>query len=255
MSNPETPWPDLSDLVTVLAAGEFPSNDLDVITAAACRLMSVDAAVLSNAHDAVLSRATPRLTSLRDLPAPPLLGDRLIAMADTRTATVAVVQDLRHVSLTDESMRAELEVADSLGIRTMAHVLLPLGQEDGEGGLTLYSQEPHLWTSEDLGLAGFIGALTSACLTSATRLAHEKKAVGQLQHALDSRVIIEQAKGVLVASESIDADEAFGRLRDQARRRGVTVRSIAEAVVNNGYRPGPQRLPMPPQPRSTHASG
>ena len=52
VSNPEMPWPDLSDLVTVLAAGESPSGDLDVITAATCRLLSVDAAVLSNAHGA-----------------------------------------------------------------------------------------------------------------------------------------------------------------------------------------------------------
>ncbi|SDK49890.1 ANTAR domain-containing protein [Nocardioides sp. YR527] len=244
------PWPDLSDLVTVLAAGESPSSDLDVITAATCRLLSVDGAVLSDAHDAVLSRATPRLSSLGDLPVPPLLGDRLLAIADTRTATVAVVQDLRDVSVTDAVVTAELEVADRLGIRTMAHVVLPLGQEDGEGSLTLYSGQPHHWNEEDLGLAGFIGALTSACLTSATRLAQEKDTVGQLQHALDSRVVIEQAKGVLVASESIGADEAFGRLRDQARRRGVTVRSIAEAVVNNGYRPGPQRSPIPPRPRS-----
>ncbi|MFE7223491.1 ANTAR domain-containing protein [Nocardioides sp. NPDC057577] len=255
MSNPEMPWPDLSDLVTVLAAGESPSSDLDVITAATCRLLSVDAAVLSNAHDAVLAQATPRLSSLGDVPVPPLLGDRLMAMADTRTATVAVVRDLRHVSVADAAVTAELEVADRLGIRAMAHVLLPLVQEDGEGSLTLYSRKPRRWSGEDLGLAGFIGTLTSAFLTSATRLDNERNTVGQLQHALDSRVMIEQAKGVLVASESIGADEAFGRLRDQARRRGVTVRSIAEAVVNNGYRPGPQRSSVPPRPRSPRASG
>jgi AmiR/NasT family two-component response regulator len=40
----------------------------------------------------------------------------------------------------------------------------------------------------------------------------------QLQRALDARVVIEQAKGALVAREGLSEQEAFERLRRQARR-------------------------------------
>jgi ANTAR domain-containing protein len=55
----------------------------------------------------------------------------------------------------------------------------------------------------------------------------------QLQTALDSRVVIEQAKGVLVAREGIDPDEAFKRLRRAARSKRIKIHDLAGEVVNS----------------------
>ncbi len=52
----------------------------------------------------------------------------------------------------------------------------------------------------------------------------------QLQHALDSRVMIEQAKGVIAHSLSLSMDDAFGLLRKFARDRNLTIRSVAKRV-------------------------
>ncbi|HEY5265694.1 MAG TPA: GAF and ANTAR domain-containing protein [Acidimicrobiales bacterium] len=54
----------------------------------------------------------------------------------------------------------------------------------------------------------------------------------QLSGALNSRIIIEQAKGIISQSESCDMDEAFGRLRAQARNHNDGLTSIAIRVVD-----------------------
>jgi AmiR/NasT family two-component response regulator len=50
-------------------------------------------------------------------------------------------------------------------------------------------------------------------------------------------VVVEQAKGVLAATEGITVREAFEQIRRLARQRGVSVKAVADAVVNNELRP------------------
>lgn len=56
-------------------------------------------------------------------------------------------------------------------------------------------------------------------------------AQAQLQRALDSRVIIEQAKGYLAQTHGLDMDAAFHRLRSHARSTQTRIADIAEAIV------------------------
>ena len=53
----------------------------------------------------------------------------------------------------------------------------------------------------------------------------------QLQTALHSRVLVEQAKGVLAARAQISVGEAFTVMRAHARRRGLRLTDVATAVV------------------------
>jgi AmiR/NasT family two-component response regulator len=59
----------------------------------------------------------------------------------------------------------------------------------------------------------------------------------QLQHALDSRIVIEQAKGVLAERLGMTPDEAFELLRRAARRNRITIRGLAEEVVGSRQTP------------------
>jgi hypothetical protein len=59
----------------------------------------------------------------------------------------------------------------------------------------------------------------------------------QLQNALDSRVSIEQAKGVLAERLKIDVDEAFDVLRGAARRAGSRLQDLAREVVGSAELP------------------
>jgi AmiR/NasT family two-component response regulator len=53
----------------------------------------------------------------------------------------------------------------------------------------------------------------------------------QLQLALNSRVLIEQAKGILAYTHDVPMDEAFGLLQDYARRNQRALAEVAQGLV------------------------
>ena len=53
----------------------------------------------------------------------------------------------------------------------------------------------------------------------------------QLQRALDSRVVIEQAKGVVSFTNGVPVDEAFDLIRAYARRHQLPLRDVAARLV------------------------
>ncbi|MFI5803535.1 ANTAR domain-containing protein [Streptomyces sp. NPDC051561] len=70
-----------------------------------------------------------------------------------------------------------------------------------------------------------------------TLSAHRLTAI-QLRTALDSRIVIEQAKGVLAARLGVTVDEAFNVLRRYARSNGRRLTEVAREVVEAGLVPG-----------------
>ncbi|KGJ75695.1 transcriptional regulator [Cryobacterium roopkundense] len=54
----------------------------------------------------------------------------------------------------------------------------------------------------------------------------------QLQRALNSRVLIEQAKGVLAYTHDVHMGDAFDLIRDYARKNGIPLADVAEQIVN-----------------------
>jgi AmiR/NasT family two-component response regulator len=58
----------------------------------------------------------------------------------------------------------------------------------------------------------------------------------QLQSALNSRAIIEQAKGVLIGQQGLTAHDAYARLRAQARTERRKLAIVSAEVVRNAIR-------------------
>jgi AmiR/NasT family two-component response regulator len=73
-----------------------------------------------------------------------------------------------------------------------------------------------------------IGLVQERAVREATQLAE------QLQKALDSRVVIEQAKGVLAERSQIGLDRAFDRLRTYARAHSLLITQAARRVIDDG---------------------
>ena len=65
------------------------------------------------------------------------------------------------------------------------------------------------------------------------RSLHEQTILSeQLQTALHSRILVEQAKGVLAARLGLSVAEAFTRMRAYARRTSTPLTAVAQAVID-----------------------
>ena len=63
--------------------------------------------------------------------------------------------------------------------------------------------------------------------------------IEQLEHALESRIDIEQAKGVLAERLALSMDEAFAILRGSARSNRMNIHELARRVIDAPKTPGP----------------
>jgi AmiR/NasT family two-component response regulator len=75
--------------------------------------------------------------------------------------------------------------------------------------------------------------------TESAELAEVRARVAQLQTALDSRIVVEQAKGVLAERFGLGIDEAFLLLRYSARSSRTNLHELAQAVVASRATPRP----------------
>lgn len=128
---------------------------------------------------------------------------------------------------------AQAEVGE---IRAVAAVPMVAGEEV-LGVLGLYDGTRHTWSDEELRVARIMSNIASRYLVHASELGQERKTNEQLKTALTSRILIEQAKGVLAEARGISVDEAFEVLRKHSRDHNARIHDVASAVVNLHLRP------------------
>lgn len=127
------------------------------------------------------------------------------------------------------------EVATELGLG--AAIGYPLSHNGARlGALNVYAAEPRKWKDDDIDVLGVFADMATAYLIRTAELAESRELANQLHGALDSRVLIEQAKGVLANEHGISVDEAFGRLRCQSQDRNMKLTEVCRQVVNEGLR-------------------
>ena len=102
----------------------------------------------------------------------------------------------------------------------------------GGRGLALLHTDRHTLDQPDARLSQALADAATIGLLHERALRHAETVHEQLQSALDSRVIIEQAKGVIAAQGGIGTDEAFTILRGHARSHGQRLSELARSVVD-----------------------
>jgi GAF domain-containing protein len=99
------------------------------------------------------------------------------------------------------------------------------------GTLNLFRSEPGELDGDDASVARGLADIATIGILHERAVRESDIAREQLQRALNSRVVIEQAKGVVAQLYSVDMDAAFRRLRDYSRNHGVPLRDVADQVV------------------------
>jgi GAF domain-containing protein len=99
------------------------------------------------------------------------------------------------------------------------------------GALNVFRSTDAAFTEIDLEIGQAMAQVAATGLVQQRALAERSLLADQLQYALHSRVVIEQAKGMLAEHHKISVDEAFAALRDHARRTNRKLTQLARDVA------------------------
>jgi GAF domain-containing protein len=120
--------------------------------------------------------------------------------------------------------------ARAAGVESYLSAPLPV-DEKFAGSLNLYSEQAHGFDELDEKLLRLYVAAAVAAIASERRYVAARTAAENLRRALDSRAVIDQAIGVLMATRDIDASEAFRQISRESQNTNVRVREIAARVL------------------------
>jgi transcriptional regulator with GAF, ATPase, and Fis domain len=99
------------------------------------------------------------------------------------------------------------------------------------GAMNLFSSTVGVLNAPDAAVAQALADVATIGILQERSIRETGIVSAQLQRALESRVLIEQAKGVLSAQGDMDVDVAFTTLRTYARSHNLTLRAVAEGVT------------------------
>jgi GAF domain-containing protein len=117
------------------------------------------------------------------------------------------------------------------------------------GALNLFRAEPDPFEPADRRIAQALADVATIGLLHERNVRRRETVAEQLQSALNSRVVIEQAKGKLAERLGIDMDRAFTMLREHARNTNQRLTDVARVFVTDASAkfppPPPVRRPPP----------
>jgi len=148
------------------------------------------------------------------------------------TGEVVRVTDVRQESARWPDYAA---TATRLGVAGVAGIPMRDGDEV-IGALNIYSSEPRQWSDEDIAVAVVLADVATSYVLNAAKLHDQEQLSQQLQQALDSRVVIEQAKGITAHQNTVPVDQAYQLMRRHARKNNTSLRMVAEAIVGVGLK-------------------
>jgi GAF domain-containing protein len=172
----------------------------------------------------------------------------LVAFSDRRTRALALVEagagggPWRDAILTGTPVRVSGELAAQrwpdlmhaarhVGLKSVAAVPLRW-QDQSLGALALFADQDALLDDRDLRMAQALVDNATVLLLNARLLNRYRKTVAQLEEALGSRIVLEQAKGMLAVRLGLPLEQAFAVMRCYARDHNRKLAEVAQAVLD-----------------------
>lgn len=146
-----------------------------------------------------------------------------------RTVDQVVAHDL---NLARDRWPRVADVALSLGMQSVYAFPLRL-RDDCIGALNLYREKVGPFDEEDVRLAQAFADVAAIGILQARAVSNAEARAQHLQHALTSRITIEQAKGVVMANTGLNSQQAFDMLRAHSRKNRVKLNEVARGVIES----------------------
>ena len=220
---------------------------LTQLTRDCVRLLDISAAGMLLADErGTLHVAGASSEETRDLELFQLQRDEGPCLDCYRTGVAVQVDDL---STAAERWPQFVSAASAVGL-VAVHALPMRLRQSVLGTLGLFSSEPGALSGSDLDLAQALAHVASIALVTDKAASDQAIINDQLQVALTSRVVLEQAKGLLAQTGGLDMDKAFSALRQYSRDHGLRLGDVARALIMRelstdqllaSVRPGPER--------------
>jgi GAF domain-containing protein len=133
------------------------------------------------------------------------------------------------------------DYAASLGVRAALSVPIPVHAHT-VGALNFYASQPHAFSDHDEQRLDRFAAQAGGGIALAQRLTDAEDFAQELQTAMQSRSLIDQAIGVVMHQERCDAEEAFGLLRRLSQESNTKLRDVCTRLITGvgGQPPKPQ---------------
>jgi GAF domain-containing protein len=232
------------DDVAEIVAGTFTAVEI------LARALRVKDAKLQPTLDAILGHAAAAHPAAHDAGVILLIGGKLVPQAALGRAPqvldlkqqetgegpcvdAARTQALIRVNDTKTDSRWPEFSAEAQACDVRSLLCAPLWVSDQRlGALTLYSQQPDIFSDQDTKLIELFAALAALALAEAQR-------TEQLREAIASRDLIGQAKGMLMERYQIDGDAAFAVLGRTSQNLNLKLTAVARHLADTGELLGP----------------
>lgn len=144
-----------------------------------------------------------------------------------RTGTVITVHDIRALG---DRWPAFQQIALDMGFKSV-HAVPMRVHTRVIGAMGLFGAETGALTPEDASIAQAMADVATISLLQERTIREAGVLNHQLQRALTTRVLIEQAKGVIAQTKNLTMDDAFNVLRAHARSSRQNLHDVAESIV------------------------
>ena len=145
---------------------------------------------------------------------------------------VAVTGETILVDTSDDSRYPEFSAAARrLGVTHSLSVGLPIAQRT-IGALNIYGSAGR-FADHEVESAHVFAGHAAVAVANAALLASTADLARNLQIAMASRAVIEQAKGIVMAQRRCSADEAFELLRAGSQSQNVKLRALCQSIVDS----------------------
>jgi GAF domain-containing protein len=161
-----------------------------------------------------------------------------------RTAQPVVNQDLATVNgrwprFAAEALAAGFHSVHALPMRLRGAVI---------GALNLFRQTPGDLREADVEAAQALADVATIAILQHRASLEAQVINDQLNHALNSRIVIEQAKGMVAERLGVNMEQAFTTLRSHARNNNLRLVDVAQGVINGTLAAAALDRPSAPQP-------